>query len=129
MFGSEGVGVIPGHDLGGGLFFGFIAVRSPILAFIENKCVVGDGEEVAVDALYNAWTVSCRDDGQNRVTTKATFARDLRAALPSLKKVRKNKNGRRVHFYLGVGLIPPSSGKMSSIMRPRKGRRSKVPRS
>ena len=94
-------------------------LSSPVLAFIENKCVVGDGEEVTVDALYSAWTVSCRDDGQDYVTIKATFARDLRAALPSLKKVRKNKNDRRVHFYLGIGLIPSTSGGMPSPMRPR----------
>lgn len=89
-------------------------LSSPVLKFVDDHCVVGDGEEVTVDNLYRAWAKSCERDGQYYATTKATFARDLHAAFPSLKKVRRNKNGFRVHVYLGIGLRPSPLGAIVS---------------
>jgi putative DNA primase/helicase len=93
-------------------------LSSPVMKFIDDDCIVGEAEEVTVDALYSAWEGCCRRDGQRHVTTKATFARDLRAVLPSLTKVRKNKDGRRVHFYLGISLDPSTSKAIANLNFP-----------
>jgi putative DNA primase/helicase len=95
-------------------------LSSPILKFIDDECVVGSSEEVPVDELYQAWKSSCVRDGQDHATTKATFARDLRAAVPSLNKVRRNISGVRVHYYVGIRLRVPKSviGERLSAAKP-----------
>jgi putative DNA primase/helicase len=80
-------------------------LASPISAFIRDYCVVDSTESVKVDALWTAWKTWCVDD--NRHTgTKELFGRDLRAALPTLKKRRpRTGEGERDHVYQGLALV------------------------
>lgn len=72
-------------------------------AFIRERCKRGANMSVAVDDLWNAWKIWCEAD--NRGTgTKAIFGRDLRAALPTIKKSRLRDGDERHHEYLGLGL-------------------------
>ena len=84
-------------------------LSSPILKFIDDYCVFGDDLEVSIDDIYRSWQHSCQRDGQNYATTKATFGRDLRAAVPTLRKVKKNIEGLRPHYYVGIGLRQPKT--------------------
>ena len=62
-------------------------LSSPVSAFIRDACDVGEDNGVEVDALWTAWKSWC--EGENRHPgTKAGLGRDLKAAVPTVKKTR-----------------------------------------
>jgi putative DNA primase/helicase len=90
----------------------FAELTSPVLAFIQDRCVVGPNEAATVSALFEAWKAWCQDHGRERlVGTTQSLARDLRAVLPAIKLRRVRDGEERVRRYEGVGLreapIPP----------------------
>ena len=80
-------------------------LSSPVSAFLRDQCVIGGANEVKVEALWTAWKTWCT--GENRHPgTKELFGRDLRAAVPTLKKRRpRTDDGERDHLYQGLGLV------------------------
>jgi putative DNA primase/helicase len=79
-------------------------LSSPISAFLRERCIVGR-HEVEVDTLWGAWKTWCSEDNRHP-GTKAIFGRDLRAAVPTLKKRRpRSDDGERDHVYQGLGLV------------------------
>jgi len=78
-------------------------LSSPIAAFVRDRCVVNYDAEVTVEALWTAWKTWCTETN-TRVSTKALFGRDLRAAIPRLKIARPRHEGDRVYRYDGIGL-------------------------
>jgi len=78
-------------------------LSSPIGAFIRDRCVVDGAATVAVEVLWTAWKAWCAETN-TRVSTKALFGRDLRAAQPRLKLARPREDGDRVYHYEGIGL-------------------------
>jgi putative DNA primase/helicase len=77
-------------------------LASPVGAFVRDRCVVGE-HQVAVDELYAAWRHWCDENGHHP-TSKQTFGRDLRAAVPGLKDVRTRAGDDRHREYRGIGL-------------------------
>ena len=79
-------------------------LSSPISAFIRESCIVGR-YQVDADHLWSAWKGWCERD--NRAPgTKAVFGRDLKAALPSLKRVRpRSGSPTRSYAYEGSGCM------------------------
>ena len=76
-------------------------LSSPMLAFVREVCTVGP-YEVPVDALWHAWKAECASDNRHP-GTKATFGRDLRAAVPSVRRVKPRLGSdRRVYTYTGI---------------------------
>lgn len=80
-------------------------LSSPISAFVRDECVVGS-HQVETAAIWAAWKSWCESD--NRPPgTKVVFVRDLKAAVPGLKRVRPRDGGDgRAYAYAGVGLRP-----------------------
>ena len=76
---------------------------SPVSAFVRERCAVGPGFEVAVDQLYAEWRAWADENG-HRAGSVQTFARDLRAVLPSLRMKRTRDGDDRRRWYEGVGL-------------------------
>ena len=77
---------------------------SPISAFIRDRCETGPMKTVLVDKLFAAWRKWCHTQGRDQAGTLALFARDLRAALPTLR-IRQIRQGKdRVRQYEGIGL-------------------------
>ena len=81
------------HDLG-----------SPVSEFVRERCEIGPQFQVPRDDLYRAWEEWCENHGRTKVTIKATFGRDLRAVLPTLKDCRPTDGGQRVRGYWGLRL-------------------------
>jgi putative DNA primase/helicase len=80
-------------------------LSSPMGAFVRDRCVVGPANEVACDALYQAWRQWCQDHGRDRPGTTQTFGRDLRAVLPGIKVTQPRIGGdERIRMYAGIGL-------------------------
>src|SRR5262249_977337 len=79
---------------------------SPVMAFVRDRCDLGDGFQVERAKLYAGWRCYCDDEGR-RDSGNATFGKDLRAALPNIreKKCGSDKEG-RVWQYFGLRLKP-----------------------
>ena len=79
-------------------------LSSPVSAFIRDTCVVEGANSVEVDALWTAWKGWC--EGENRLPgTKAGLGRDLKAAVPTVKKTRpRTEDEERPYVYEGIGL-------------------------
>lgn len=84
----------------------FEDLGSPISAFLRDQCKVGPGHMVSVDNLFLAWKDWCIAQGANYTTDKATFGRDLSAAVPKLRKSHPRVNNERMWVYEGVSLNP-----------------------
>jgi len=77
-------------------------LSSPVLAFIRNACQVGPFE-VEVGRLWRAWKAWCESD--NRYAgTREVFGRDLRAAVPTVRRVRARSDDGRTYTYVGIAL-------------------------
>jgi len=77
-------------------------LASPVAAFVRERCVIDAGSNVEVDTIYAAYKLWCEESEHPR-TTKHTFGRDLRAAVPSIRKVRPGYRERQ-HAYTGITL-------------------------
>jgi len=80
-------------------------LSSPTGAFVRDRLEVGPLHEESIDAVYCAWNQWCEDQGRDYPGTKATFSRDLRAAVAGLETKQKRLGGGRPRFFVGVRLI------------------------
>jgi putative DNA primase/helicase len=78
-------------------------LSSPISAFLRDTCEVGP-HSVEVDRLWTAWKTWCEDDNRHP-GNKTVFGRDLRSAIPTVKRTRPREEGTaRPYVYQGLGL-------------------------
>jgi putative DNA primase/helicase len=78
-------------------------LASPIGAFVREQCTVGPAEEVEVDVLYEAFKRWC-ERGEYPKLSKSVFGRDLKAAVPGVRKHRPREGDERHPVYKGIGL-------------------------
>jgi putative DNA primase/helicase len=79
---------------------------SPVGAFVKDTCVVGPGYKADAFALFNRWQEWCKARGREFTPAIETFARDLRAVAPSIKKTRPRRaTGERYTAYEGIGIL------------------------
>lgn len=79
-------------------------LSSPIGAFVRDRCRVGPALEVGKDELYAGWRTWCEFEGRGKVSTKAVFLRDLRAALPEVGVARLREGNERHQVVTGLDL-------------------------
>jgi putative DNA primase/helicase len=79
-------------------------LTSPVLAFLDDECELGDGNEIPVDTLFLYWKSWCEAENRNYPGTKETFCRDVHAAVSHVSKVRKRSGDTRSYYYRGIGL-------------------------
>lgn len=84
-------------------------IASPIGEFIADRCVVGPEYCISIKELYLEWKRWCEEQGRDRPGSKATFGKNLRAALHSIERDRET-TGTRERFYRGIALklVPPT---------------------
>jgi putative DNA primase/helicase len=78
-------------------------LASPVAAFVRERCKVRADEQVLVDELYAAYKAWAADNEQPKAT-KHVFGRDLRAAVPGVKKSRPREAEGRSFVYSGIAL-------------------------
>ena len=78
-------------------------LASPVAAFVRERCHVSPDGEVPVDQLYATFKSWAEENGHAK-SSKHVFGRDLRAAVPSLDKVRPRTPDSRVLVYRGITL-------------------------
>jgi hypothetical protein len=79
-------------------------LASPVSVFVRDRCVIDPIREIAKDDLWAAWKDWCIGEGKDPAGTKAVFYRDLHAAYPGLRATRPEKDGKRIHVYVGIDL-------------------------
>ena len=90
-----------------GLLQEFGAIASSVGSFVEECCVVGPEQSVAVDVLYDRFCRFRERQGEEFTPRKAVFGSDLRAVVPALdRRQGELHQGRRPYWYYGVGLNP-----------------------
>jgi len=75
---------------------------SPVAEFVHECCVVGDFS-VSTDELFDAWKKWCESQGTTP-GAKSIFGKNLRAAVPSIKKSHPREGEGRHWKYKGVKL-------------------------
>jgi putative DNA primase/helicase len=86
-------------------------LASPVAAFVREKCELGTDKEVDVNELYAAHKTWCEETEHPKLS-KALFGRDLRAAVPAIRRTRprdkgtiQQKDGDDRHYvYSGIAL-------------------------
>jgi putative DNA primase/helicase len=78
-------------------------LASPVGAFVREKCKASPMLEVEVDVLYGAYKRWC-EDNEHPKPSKQIFGRDLRAAVPTVRKTRPRLGEDRQQIYVGIGL-------------------------
>ena len=78
-------------------------LSAPVSAFIRTCCIVEPTARVEVDALWAAWKAWCAAEN-HKLQTKADFGKDLRAAVPMIKRSRPRVGEDREYWYDGIGL-------------------------
>jgi putative DNA primase/helicase len=82
-------------------------LASPINTFVRERCAVAPGKEIKVDTLFDAWKAWCTAQGRDHPGTAQSFGKDLRAAVPGLKRVRRRvapDSEQRIAWYEGIAL-------------------------
>lgn len=78
-------------------------LNNPVVAFIEDRCIVEDGQEVAKDDLYREFKTYCTASGYTALN-KENFFREVYAAYNYLKQYRPRVDGQRVYHVQGIGI-------------------------
>lgn len=79
-------------------------LSDPMGAFLEDWCVVGEGNEITLDHLYLKYRSWCESEGRVRdSTTKEIFSRDLRSKVAGLNSKRPRIGGKQVTMLYGIG--------------------------
>src|SRR5262249_33794965 len=81
-------------------------LASPVAAFVREKCEVGMDREVEVDTLYAAYKTWCEETEHPKLS-KALFGRDLRAAMPAIRRIRQRDGDNRQYIYAGIAIRCP----------------------
>lgn len=78
-------------------------LASPIMAFVQDRCIVDNRLEVSANVLYAEWCDWCREVGRD-ASTAQLFGRDLNAYLPRLSRRQIRIGAHRERIYQGIGI-------------------------
>lgn len=79
-------------------------LNSQVLAFVEDRCDLGEHVVSRKDELYSDFRTYCRENGYQPYN-KENFFRELYSAVDHLKQFRPNREGRRETCVKGIGLL------------------------
>ena len=80
-------------------------LASPITQFVDECCGFSDSSAIGVDSLYAAFREWSEGAGIHYTPERSVFSRNLTAAHPELKRVRRTEHGRKTTQIKGVHLV------------------------
>ena len=91
---------------GATLIRGIEALASPVKAFVEDRCELGEHRKVQKQSLYASFKNWCDDEGR-KACCKETFGKELFAAFAAIKETRPRIEGekKRTPYYVGIDLL------------------------
>jgi putative DNA primase/helicase len=87
------------------LMMEFRRSNNPIICFVEERCVLGDGQSIDKDDLYAEYDRYCRKSNYKPVH-KNNFFRELYHAVGRLRIYQARSGGERSRSVEGIGLKP-----------------------
>jgi putative DNA primase/helicase len=78
-------------------------LSSPIKAFINERCTIGQTGRVAKEELFRSWVMWCSANGHLAGSNQA-FGVRLHAAVPDLRDIRPRERGKQVRMYSGISI-------------------------
>jgi putative DNA primase/helicase len=78
-------------------------LASPVAAFVREKCDFGADKEVEVDLLFGAYKTWC-EENEHPKASKQMFGRDLRAAVPAVRRTRPRDGSGRHYVYTSIAI-------------------------
>jgi putative DNA primase/helicase len=81
-------------------------LTSPVGKFVREWCIVDPTACIGRQELYEAYRRWCEGEGKRKPEDQATFGRDLRAAVPTVRDARQRDGETRVRSYVGIELRP-----------------------
>jgi putative DNA primase/helicase len=91
----------------------FVYLSSPIQAFLDECCDVGADKDVKRNDVQLAWHMWCDENG-HMPGSVADFGKKLRAAIPRVDDQHRRTGGRRVRWYVGLGLTSEAQADIAS---------------
>jgi putative DNA primase/helicase len=83
---------------------GYRRLNNPVMAFVQDSCVIGDDNQVKKDELYTEYKKYCTD-GAYKIYNKENFFRELYATVDHLRLHRpRGTDGARFNVLKGIGL-------------------------
>ena len=79
---------------------------SPVLAFVQERCITEPTARVGKAELYAAYVAYC-DEHDVEDRTSEVFARELYKAVPGVRKIRGQGGPGRTQEYCGIRLVDP----------------------
>ncbi|MBH1932786.1 hypothetical protein I5Q34_00490 [Streptomyces sp. AV19] len=100
-------------------------IASPVTVFINECCTVCPDCQTPCDELWQEWTTWAQDHGVP-TGTREVFGRDLRAAVPRVRKSRPREDGKRLWTYSGIAFAhshknefgPPIADRVDQVDNP-----------
>jgi putative DNA primase/helicase len=78
-------------------------LASPVAAFVRERCELKAQAEIAVDEIFAVFKTWCEENEYPR-SSKHVFGRDLRAAFPSVRRVRPRRGDGKSREYVYAGI-------------------------
>lgn len=76
---------------------------SPVLRFVNERCIVDPNAVAGKDELFDEWKTWCAENDHDP-GSKASFARLLLSAVPTARSYKPRVDGARMNCYKGVSL-------------------------
>lgn len=79
--------------------------NNPVLCFVEDCCVTGEGQQSQKQELYKTYKKYAGANGYSQLGAE-NFYRELWAAVANIKQFRPRVDGRREYYLQGIGIDP-----------------------
>jgi len=86
------------------LLLDYKRLNNPVLCFVEDKCELGESNEVEKSTIYSEYKDYCRTNGYNPCNRENFFV-ELRSAVHNLTESRPRSGGTRVRVLSGIKVI------------------------
>lgn len=84
---------------------------SPLRAFLDDRCVVGAGNECPTKIMYECFEAWAHEEGVRHISTASQFGSSLISAAPGVVKVqRRTQGGAREYVYDGIRPVASLDG-------------------
>lgn len=86
------------------LMIDYKRINNPVLCYVEDRCELVQGHEIAKDALYSDYRSYCGKNGY-QIMSRENFFRELKSCVSTLKEHRPtSKDGARTRTVEGISL-------------------------
>lgn len=77
-------------------------LASPVKLWVSEDCELREDAATATGELFTSWVEWCKRHGRDKPGSQELLIRDLRAAFPTLRKVRAREGTSRQYVYAGI---------------------------